>query len=125
VNHQIGVAQRGRGLRAEGDVKIVLGLQDSRRIDEDGLPIRVGDEAYDTPSSRLRFGTGDGEFGLNESVEERGLAHVRLADDGDEAAELVTAQGWFSHLKFLGRQACATLVLAVVYRSKFAFFLSP
>ena len=84
VQDHVGIAQRmDRGgahdlLQGDG------GFEQSRRVDEHGLGVAEGQDAGDALARGLRARAGDGELLADEPVEERRLADVRLADDGNE-----------------------------------------
>jgi hypothetical protein len=62
----------------------VARLMDSRRVDEDDLRLWLGEDAQQAIARRLRFRRHDGDFFADEGVDERGLADVWFADNGDE-----------------------------------------
>ena len=65
--------------------ELVLWLVDARRVEEDDLGIRLRQDAEDAVLRGLRLIAHDGDLLADQRVDERRLADVRAADDGDEA----------------------------------------
>ena len=63
----------------------ILGRVNARRVDEDDLRGLAGENAQDAIARGLRLGRDDGNLLAQQRVQQRGLAHVRLADNGDKA----------------------------------------
>ena len=66
-------------------IQATLGGVEARRVEKRDLGIRPRDDPENTAAGGLRLGADDGEFLADQPVEERALAHVGPADDGDEA----------------------------------------
>jgi hypothetical protein len=62
----------------------VLGLK-AGRIDKDVLRVRFGEDAHDAVTGRLRPPRDDAHLFADQRVEQRRLADVRAADDGDQS----------------------------------------
>jgi len=62
---------------------------DAWGIDEDDLRLGQGKDASQATPGGLGFGGDDGDFLSHEGVDEGGLAHVGLAQDGHEARTVV------------------------------------
>ena len=66
-------------------VEPALRLEDAGRVDEDDLRLALdGDAAHQRPR-RLHLARDDRDLGADERVEQRRLAGIRRADQGDEA----------------------------------------
>jgi hypothetical protein len=66
----------------------VLGLE-TRGVHKDELGLVLGADAGDAVARGLRLARGDADLLPHQRVHQRGLAHVGLADDGDQAAALL------------------------------------
>ncbi len=69
---------------------------DAGCIDKNNLRVGAGQNATDRHASRLRLGRDDRYFLAEQSVEQRRLADVGLADQGDEAGAIVRRRDWAS-----------------------------
>ena len=88
VEDHVGVMQCVEGGGAHDLLQGDGGFEESRRVDEHDLGVAEGQDAGDAVARGLGARAGDGEFLSDEPVEERGLADVRLADDGDETGSV-------------------------------------
>ncbi len=79
-----------------------LGIVNARRVDEDDLRGFAGENAQDAIARGLRLGRDDGNLLAQQRVQQRGLAHVRLADNGDEAGTEAGGSGQFGIGEVLG-----------------------
>src|ERR1039457_7001702 len=70
-----------------------IGFVDAGGVEEDDLGIGEGEHALDGGAGGLGFVGDDGDLGADELVQQRGLAGVGAAQDGDEAG-LHGATGW-------------------------------
>src|SRR5256885_15194642 len=86
--------------------RAVLGLE-ARCIDEDELRRGTRANARDAVARGLRLARGDADLLAHQRIHQRGLAHIGLADDGDQAAAL-RARRHLGRLGFIrgGCRAC-------------------
>ena len=84
--HDVDVADRALGGGVEPLAERGAGLVDARRVDEHDLGVGPVEHPPDLGAGRLRLVRDDGHLGAEDAVEQRGLAHVGAADEGDEAA---------------------------------------
>jgi hypothetical protein len=88
-HHQVHAFQRTR----RGAVQIpvqrpALAGMDARRVHEHRLHAALGTDAEQAVACGLRLGRGDGELLPDQAVQQRRLADVRPADNGDGAGAL-------------------------------------
>ena len=88
VDHEedhVGLLQREEHLLADGGLEALGGAgHEAAGVDEIELAAAPVHLAVDPVARDAGLVVDDGVPGLGEAVEERGLAHVRAADDGDE-----------------------------------------
>ena len=80
------VVELKQGALVKLGAQAVLGLVNTRGIDEDQLVAGAIDHGAHTATSRLRHRRGDGDLLAVAGVEQRGLAGVGTADQGNKAA---------------------------------------
>ena len=85
-NDDIGVAGTAPGGFHHRGVEALLGAEHARRIDEDELAVALDGDAAHRNTRRLHLVRDDRHLGADERVDQRRLAGVGRADDGDEAA---------------------------------------
>ncbi len=85
-----GVVRAAPGAADHGAVEPAAWRENAGRVDEDELRGAFDGDAADQRAGGLHFGRDDGDFGADQRVEQRRLAGIRRADQGDEAA----ARGW-------------------------------
>jgi len=91
--HHIGV---GEGLLRNGHhvlAQFVERLVNPRCIEEENLRVGLGHNAEDGVARRLGLGGHDGQFLAQQTVEQRGFAHVGPPNHGHIAAAMVGRQG--------------------------------
>ena len=88
--HQVHVGQHAVHGAVQRAVQrgVVLGLE-AGRVDEHELRLVHRAHAGDAVARRLRLVGRDADLLAHEGVQQRGLAHVGAADDGDEATALL------------------------------------
>ncbi|MNF83456.1 hypothetical protein D3C84_657810 [compost metagenome] len=86
-DHHIHILQGRRGAAVHVAVqRLVALLVQAGGVDVDRLHVALGLDAEHVVAGGLRLARGDRQFLPEDVVEQRGLAHVRAADDGDVAA---------------------------------------
>src|SRR5439155_13719266 len=85
-------------------IQFITGLMHARRVNQNDLAFRSRDDAENFEASRLRLVRNGRNLFADQSIEQRRLARIRPADEGDVAgAEILivtTHQGWM----YLDRQ---------------------
>ena len=81
----VGLAQRVQRRVHHPHVEPVQRPMNARRVDEDDLPVGPGADADDAVPGRLRLVRDDRQLVADEPVEQRRLAGVGPADEGDES----------------------------------------
>ena len=92
--HQVDVADRAQhGLVQRPVQRRGVPRLEARRVDEDELRVAQGADAGDAVPRGLRLARGDADLLADQGIEQRRLADVGLADDGDDAAALAFGPG--------------------------------
>ncbi len=108
VDHQqdqVGVLGAVPGCRDHGPVEPPPGLEDARRVDQQDLRLALDGDAHQPCAGRLRLGADDRDLLSDQRVDQRRLARVRRADDGDETG----AGGSFRHCNCFNSAAAAAV----------------
>jgi len=92
--HDVGIAGAGPGSLDHGAIEPALRREDARGVDEHDLRLALGDDAADLGAGGLRLVGDDRHLGADQGVEQRRLAGVGRADQGDEAAAGVGGGLW-------------------------------
>src|SRR5207244_2585272 len=82
---KVHLAQAAHGGLHHALVHAVGRLVDAGRVEEDDLAVGPVQDGQDAVAGRLRLVGDDRDLVAHQPVDERGLAHVGPADDGDEA----------------------------------------
>ena len=101
----------GEGELAHALLHEVAGVEESGEIVPDVLDVAVGAKADGGQSRRLGLGAHDGEVDADEAVQERGLADVGCAGEGDVAgarAALGVIHSWSVMAARAGREGVRT-----------------
>ena len=84
--HDVGVGRRAPGGGDHRPVEAALGREQAGRVDEHDLRLALGQDAAHGRAGRLRLAGDDRDLLADERVDERRLAGVGRADEGDEPA---------------------------------------
>ncbi len=90
-HHLIGVRRARPGARDHRLIEAALRREDARRIDQHELALALHGDAANLNARRLHLARDDRDLGADERVDQRRLAGVGRADDGDHAAAAVFA----------------------------------
>ena len=85
-DHHVGLVQGGEGRLHQGLVQGPFGVNDSGSVQEEQLRLRQVDDTQQAKARGLGLGRSDGQLVPHQPVQQRGFAHVGIADEGDVAA---------------------------------------
>ena len=85
-DHHVGLVQGREGRLHQGLVQGPFGVNDSGSVQEEQLRLRQVDDTQQPKARGLGLGRSDGQLVPHQPVQQRGFAHVGIADEGDVAA---------------------------------------